>query len=666
MISLPIMAQSVLQNYNIEVSAKIETMSKLESHISNLLLLETQNISIKKIHETESLTAKHFTFSLYFNGAAIHKAYIKAHINKDQLFFIQHNYNPELFNQFQSSSINKKAVYNSLYESFVINNIEEVYALNEENVFTKAVLVNYFIEAKDVYKERLYFGIDDFIEKDLKVHFAPKDTMLKGSVFMPDPLTSSENEYGVANYRDEFIKDTSMLIIKTIPNAGQNAVSAGLNDFTIYGTTFSVDDKTVNNTFSGSDIYFVFEDIYIDVDGVVLGYNTFFTDTLGYKSKIIIEDYGFTALNSEQVNIEVKGDFSSSAFRLKNNIVEISDFSLPVAPPYSSAINDFSFSRSNNFFEGINAFYHINNFHDYIENLGFTDLDPTKIVVDVHGNAGADNSFFTNLPTPRLIFGDGGVDDAEDADVIVHEYTHALSYFASPNTNNGAERKALDEALGDYFCSTYSASFNNYNKNNVFSWDGHNDFWGGRISNSDSTYKSLDLSKSIYFNAQIMSSTFMDIYEKLGREITDVLILESMYYNVSENSFFDLADNLLRIDSLLYNGKYKCEIFNVLVNRKVKFGLCIGKTIVKNEGIILMNTEAFTLGTGNATIIINEENFEHLDYWISNSTGQIIAKKQNITEAFLEIETDFFSNGIYFLRIETNNTKYKTKLVKAN
>ena len=151
-------------------------------------------------------------------------------------------------------------------------------------------------------------------------------------------------------------------------------------------------------------------------------------------------------------------------------------------------------------------------------------------------------------------------------------------------------------------------------KNNVFSWDGHNDFWGGRISNSDSTYKSLDLSKSIYFNAQIMSSTFMDIYEKLGREITDVLILESMYYNVSESSFFDLADNLLRIDSLLHNGKYKCEIFNVLVNRKVKFGLCIGKTIVKNEGIIPMNTEAFRLGTGNATTIINEENFETVIY----------------------------------------------------
>ncbi|MEZ4916786.1 MAG: hypothetical protein R2836_07345 [Chitinophagales bacterium] len=55
-----------------------------------------------------------------------------------------------------------------------------------------------------------------------------------------------------------------------------------------------------------------------------------------------------------------------------------------------------------------------------------------QISVDTHGNNGADNSFFSPATPLRLIFGEGGVDDAEDADVIIHEYGHAISHFAAP------------------------------------------------------------------------------------------------------------------------------------------------------------------------------------------------------------------------------------------
>ena len=39
---------------------------------------------------------------------------------------------------------------------------------------------------------------------------------------------------------------------------------------------------------------------------------------------------------------------------------------------------------------------------------------------------GADNSFETDHPKDELRFGKGGVDDAEDAEVILHEYGHAI------------------------------------------------------------------------------------------------------------------------------------------------------------------------------------------------------------------------------------------------
>ena len=64
---------------------------------------------------------------------------------------------------------------------------------------------------------------------------------------------------------------------------------------------------------------------------------------------------------------------------------------------------------------------------------------------------GADNSYFSPTTKPqRIYFGEGGVDDAEDADVCVHEYAHFISYNAANGSNVGAERNSLDEGFGDY------------------------------------------------------------------------------------------------------------------------------------------------------------------------------------------------------------------------
>ena len=70
----------------------------------------------------------------------------------------------------------------------------------------------------------------------------------------------------------------------------------------------------------------------------------------------------------------------------------------------------------------------------------------TLVVADSHGTM-ADNSYFANPSS--LYLGTGGVDDAEDADVIVHEYTHFLSWNANQSNGSNAtlERQAIDEGL---------------------------------------------------------------------------------------------------------------------------------------------------------------------------------------------------------------------------
>ena len=55
---------------------------------------------------------------------------------------------------------------------------------------------------------------------------------------------------------------------------------------------------------------------------------------------------------------------------------------------------------------------------------------------------GVDNSFATDHPKDEMRFGKGGVDDAEDAEVILHEYGHQIQTSASPPRSSTAASRA--------------------------------------------------------------------------------------------------------------------------------------------------------------------------------------------------------------------------------
>ena len=58
-------------------------------------------------------------------------------------------------------------------------------------------------------------------------------------------------------------------------------------------------------------------------------------------------------------------------------------------------------------------------------------------------------------PTTALHMGDGGVDDAEDADVIVHELGHAIQDAQVPGFGPGTktEQAAIGEGFGDFLAA---------------------------------------------------------------------------------------------------------------------------------------------------------------------------------------------------------------------
>src|SRR5215218_11208955 len=66
---------------------------------------------------------------------------------------------------------------------------------------------------------------------------------------------------------------------------------------------------------------------------------------------------------------------------------------------------------------------------------------------------GYDNSFATDHPKNELRFGKGGVDDAEDGEVILHEYGHAI-HFAQNFSFASEQAGAISEGFGDYWAVT--------------------------------------------------------------------------------------------------------------------------------------------------------------------------------------------------------------------
>lgn len=266
-------------------------------------------------------------------------------------------------------------------------------------------------------------------------------------------------------------------------------------------------------------------------------------------------DQDNATLNAQRVQVTLHDiSFDGTNYTLVGPHVETEDIESPFTnPPPSLTSNDFSCTRQDDQFEWVMVYYHLDSMQRYVQSLGFLNLYNEPIRVDAHGLNNADNSHFASDANGRyLAFGDGCVDDAEDADVIIHEYGHALSYAGSPGTNSGNERQGLDEGIGDYFAASYSRRFDDCHWDDVFTWDGHNSCWPGRDATTSMLYPP---SNSNYYNyGEIWASTMMQFWGAEGYEVADKVQLQALYTNSMNMNLNDAAWLAIDADSLLYGG----------------------------------------------------------------------------------------------------------------
>ena len=372
-------------------------------------------------------------------------------------------------------------------------------------------------------------------------------------------------------------------------------------------------------------------------------------------------DLDVPVLNAERKWVEMKAEYKNGKFWLNASRYGFGNVSDPVTPKTFSLNDTFSFMRSMTEFEDVNAFYHITAYSKHVEDLGFGNLLPDSLLIDAHAYNGADLSSFNFEVNPlELEFGEGGVDDAEDGEVVVHEFGHALSYQASPLNVEGKQRQAMEEGNCDYFSTSYSRQYSDFGWKQIFNWDGHNPFWSGIETGVSKMYPD-DLTNSTNDDRALWSSPLMCIYDKLGKGIADTLVLEHLFYQTKNTTMPQMALAILSIDSMLWNKKYYTDIKECFVQYGIlKWGTTVSSELIDNEGIKVLNSNGFANNTSE--LVVQSNKGDEMLVQLYNLAGQLLYSNSGINE--IKINPLEFSSGIYVLNIQQKDVNLSVKLIK--
>jgi hypothetical protein len=240
-------------------------------------------------------------------------------------------------------------------------------------------------------------------------------------------------------------------------------------------------------------------------------------------------------------------------------------------------------TRSKNKFEALMTYYHITRAQRYLHRLGFSgkkdgiDDRTQAAIADAFDD---DNSFYSPF-SRKIKYGSGGVDDAEDADVILHEYGHAMQDDQSPEflASYKLEQGSLQEGSADYWAAVMSSrSPGTTNEDDVclFDWDAtsYHDFapadtFGDRYCGRRADYpKTLAEAKDdpacqyplgprgldVHCVGQVWASALWDLRGAIDGQTMDKIYLASQFMYDSETRFKNAVEALLAADDLLTGG----------------------------------------------------------------------------------------------------------------
>jgi zinc metalloprotease ZmpB len=248
--------------------------------------------------------------------------------------------------------------------------------------------------------------------------------------------------------------------------------------------------------------------------------------------------------------------------------------------PAYSPTNTFRYTRHQDEFEQVMAYYWITQAQTYIHSLGFgetrraIDNQPQRVRIN---QLGYDNSFASDHPILELRFGKGGVDDAEDAEVILHEYGHAI-HFSQNFSFASEEAGAISEGFGDYWAVTVSdvvaKSLGVPEREPlpcVADWDSTS--YTSEVPHclrrvDENLHYPADLDGDVHDDGRIWSRALWDIRQKLGNTRADTIILQGSF-DFPGTTMPDLANRTVAAAEQLYGAAAARAVRQVFVDRGI-------------------------------------------------------------------------------------------------
>jgi hypothetical protein len=230
--------------------------------------------------------------------------------------------------------------------------------------------------------------------------------------------------------------------------------------------------------------------------------------------------------------------------------------------PAFSSDNTFIYNRHDDRFEQVMAYYWVTEAQKYIQSLGFgSSRRPVNMESqDIRINQiGIDNSFSWDKHD-LLRFGKGGVDDAEDAEVILHEYGHAIqdSQMIPPGFGSSVEAGSIGEGFGDYWAVTVSDVISpTPDPACVADWDSvsYTSTVPHCLRRVDrNLHYPADLNGAVHHDGQIWSRALWDIRNALGHVKADTIILEAQFQFAPDTSMPAAAQATVAAAQSLYGN----------------------------------------------------------------------------------------------------------------
>jgi hypothetical protein len=212
------------------------------------------------------------------------------------------------------------------------------------------------------------------------------------------------------------------------------------------------------------------------------------------------------------------------------------------------------YTRDQDQFEQTMAYYWVTQAQKYVQSLGFGSTLPAvnkrQQLLRVN-QFGGDNSFFREGTGKLTItLGKGGVDDAEDAEVIVHEYGHSVQDNQVTGFGTTLESGAIGEAFGDYLAVTVSAiNAPTADEACVADWDSTS-----YTLDVPHCLRRVDTNKhypeslvgEVHADGEIWSRALWDMRNALGPKLADTIIIRAQFGFTRDIGMRDAAAQTIR------------------------------------------------------------------------------------------------------------------------